>query len=96
MECMKDKQCRSQMIEITGRILKSEIQKLCSDNHNSILLRCEANDMKSSNYSTVITEAKSCALDLTELLYKCAMTPVLRNNTDAVVSTIMYAGQTSS
>ena len=45
--------------------------------------------MKSFNYSTVITEAKSCAPVLTELLYKCTMTPVLRNNTDALVSTII-------
>ena len=44
IECMKDKQLREKVTEITRRLLKSELKKLCSNEFNSTMPHSKADD----------------------------------------------------
>ena len=86
LQCLEDERVRKHIIKRVGKIVMSEVAKMCSNEVNSILKQQSKTKLFSFNWDTVIDELRVHAPTLLEILQSCTNTKVARSNRHCVIA----------
>lgn len=82
---MGDPQTRHHILEMIGRIIRSEMTVMCSDKTGSVLRSQSMQDLKNFKWKKLISELEKSAPVFLQLLRSCTQTRKPRENRDSVI-----------